>query len=685
MKKRIYSFLYLLSFTFYLSQGFAQPIVSPNVKCVSVAANGDVTLTWATPANTGTFVDYKIYSSPNTPTAFAPVGTVTVFAQNTFIYTGAGANTKRVYYLVQTEYSNPSGISAPADTFSTIFLKVTDPFSTGNVTLNWNKISFHTITTSSGWYKIYRQYPIGIWTLHDSTQSISYTDKFHLCNDTISYRIEIDDKSSCSSVSNVAGKTLKDNSPPTLAPIDTVSVDTSVIPNRATISWDQSPSPDADSVVIYKYSGSSWFPIDTVPVLPAYYTYTLSTAGNNSEIYSIAFLDSCRNISPIGDEHQTIYLSASFDPCAGTASLVWNQYINMIPAVNQYEVLVSVNGGAFNVIATTSGITYTDTGLVIGTSYCYIIRATNNGPKTSSSNKTCFTPNVANPPAFTYNRFATVTSDKSIVVTGYVDTAPSITHFRIERAAGSNGVFSMLVDNIPKPPGNAISYTDNKVNTQSESYSYKWEAMNSCSKALMTSNHGTSIFLKASNAPDVDIALSWNDYGDWLGGVDHYEIYRAVDGVWDASPIASVPYTASGGTYTDDVAPFCTNRGIFSYYVIAIEGNGNPYAFKDSSKSNVATVNEYPKIYMPNTFTPNGDGHNDIFIPVICFINPSEYSLRIYDNTGTPVIISDNPAIGWDGKKRGHNCPEGVYMYVINCIASNGDNSQVSGTVSLIR
>src|ERR1035437_9386489 len=144
---------------------------------------------------------------------------------------------------------------------------------------------------------------------------------------------------------------------------------------------------------------------------------------NASEIFRVAFKDSCGNRSAQSIEHNTIYLSATFDPCAGKADLVWNKYINMKPLdANRYEVLVSVNGGSFNIIANINGTAYTDTGLVIGTSYCYIIHATN-GLKTSSSNKTCFTPSVVNPPAFNYNRFATVVSDKSILVTGHVDTA----------------------------------------------------------------------------------------------------------------------------------------------------------------------------------------------------------------------------------------------------------------------
>jgi gliding motility-associated-like protein len=355
--------------------------------------------------------------------------------------------------------------------------------------------------------------------------------------------------------------------------------------------------------------------------------------------------------------------------------------------VKQYEVLRSVNAGAFNMITTlpSTDTTYLDTGLVIGTAYCYIIRATNLAGKTSSSNKICLTPSVVNPPAFTYNRFATVQSNNSILITGYVDPTPSVSYYYLKRAAGSSGVFSNSFI-VPKPTGNTITYTDKTVNTQAESYSYKWEAINTCNKAIMTSNTDTTILLKATVALNLGISLTWNNYGSWLGGVDHYEVYRAVDGVWDPSPVGIVPYSSTEGTYTDDVTSVCaTSEGKFSYYVVAIEGNGNPYSFKDSSKSNVVTLYEYPKVYAPNAFTPNGDKLNDIFIPIICFINPGAYSLSIYDRWGYPIMQSTNPAEGWDGKKKGHPCEEGIYMYVINCTASNGDNSLVSGTITLIR
>src|ERR1043165_6757109 len=48
---------------------------------------------------------------------------------------------------------------------------------------------------SNGYYKIYREYPVGVWNLLDSTTAAKYSDKITICGDTLKYRIEIEDVS----------------------------------------------------------------------------------------------------------------------------------------------------------------------------------------------------------------------------------------------------------------------------------------------------------------------------------------------------------------------------------------------------------------------------------------------------------------------------------------------------------
>lgn len=660
-----------------------QAVPSPDVKCLSVSPAGDVTITWTLPIP-GAFVSYHIDTSSFAAGPFATYTTVTPYTATSGTHFGAGAHTKRMYYQVFTESSVAPILSAPLDVFSTIFLTVNNP-GNGTAVLTWNKISNLPIPTSTGWYRVYREYPTGVWTLRDSTQLLTFTDVIDVCSSVLNYRIEIADNTGCTSVSNVAGGSVfTDMTPPVLALIDTVSVDAAT--SQATISWSPSVSLDADSVVIYQYAAPSWNEIATVAVPATFYQNPASNAGNVSELYRLAVLDSCGNISPLGTFHKTIYLSVSFNICSATADLIWNKYVNWSPGVTQYEIWKSVNTGPFTLLGTNTSTdtSYLDTGLVLGTPYCYFILATN-GTKTSSSNRVCFSPNVTQPPAYHYARYATVTSDKSILLKAHVDFSSSVKYYQIQRATGT-GPFSVIAP-LVLPTGSTITYVDNAVNTTTNSYIYKIDAMDSCYHVITTTNQDTTMLLSASIAPNVDINLSWNDYGSWLGKVDHYEIYRSVDGVWGATAIGTTPYTGTGATYMDviDTAIILHSLGKFCYYIAAIEGGGNTYGFTDSSRSNITCINHYPKFFVPNTFTPNNDGINDVFKPKMGFVDPNNYTLTIFDRTGTPVFESNHPDIGWPGTKKGHACQAGVYMYMVNCKASNGEDSRISGTVSLFR
>jgi gliding motility-associated-like protein len=87
---------------------------------------------------------------------------------------------------------------------------------------------------------------------------------------------------------------------------------------------------------------------------------------------------------------------------------------------------------------------------------------------------------------------------------------------------------------------------------------------------------------------------------------------------------------------------------------------------------------------MPNVFTPNGDGINDLFIPIKTQqINNLTFS--IYNRWGNQIAEIKPNMIGWDGKNGGESCPEGVYFWL--AIYSDKSEMQYSqkGFVQLIR
>lgn len=68
-------------------------------------------------------------------------------------------------------------------------------------------------------------------------------------------------------------------------------------------------------------------------------------------------------------------------------------------------------------------------------------------------------------------------------------------------------------------------------------------------------------------------------------------------------------------------------------------------------------------IFVPNAFTPNGDGINDIFFVSVSGI--LEFEISIFNRWGDRVYFSTNPSEGWDGTHQGAKVPSGVYNYII--------------------
>jgi gliding motility-associated-like protein len=91
--------------------------------------------------------------------------------------------------------------------------------------------------------------------------------------------------------------------------------------------------------------------------------------------------------------------------------------------------------------------------------------------------------------------------------------------------------------------------------------------------------------------------------------------------------------------------------------------------------------------YLPNAFTPNGDGLNDSFAPLPRADYFGEYHLSIHNRWGELLFESSSPNKGWDGRFKGQLALEGVYIYriVYNANRNSTEDKVVSGTVVLLR
>jgi len=98
--------------------------------------------------------------------------------------------------------------------------------------------------------------------------------------------------------------------------------------------------------------------------------------------------------------------------------------------------------------------------------------------------------------------------------------------------------------------------------------------------------------------------------------------------------------------------------------------------FNESDFSNIVCVDNCPIYNLPNVFTPNGDGDNDLYVPFpYCFVDHVDFV--VYNRWGEKVFETSDPDLNWDGTNlKGENLAEGVYYYSCNVF-----EQRVSGIV----
>lgn len=148
--------------------------------------------------------------------------------------------------------------------------------------------------------------------------------------------------------------------------------------------------------------------------------------------------------------------------------------------------------------------------------------------------------------------------------------------------------------------------------------------------------------------------------------------FNAVSYYWDfgngdTSVLASPPSMTydTGGVYTvslviTDISG-CTDTALYEIYVI---GEGT--------------------IILPNIFTPNGDGVNDLFRVRAEFIE--DFDITIFNRWGNLIAQYQFLKTGWDGRTQaGLEAPDGVYYYIITARGYDGEEFELSGHVRLVR
>ncbi|MCC6460323.1 MAG: gliding motility-associated C-terminal domain-containing protein [Saprospiraceae bacterium] len=108
--------------------------------------------------------------------------------------------------------------------------------------------------------------------------------------------------------------------------------------------------------------------------------------------------------------------------------------------------------------------------------------------------------------------------------------------------------------------------------------------------------------------------------------------------------------------------------------------------FADSVRVGLITCSECP-LYVPNAFSPDDDGRNDLFETNSSCVY-LYYRLMVFDRWGNQIFMSEDPQVGWDGRYRGKELPPAVFVWVLELeseLLGAPQRRRFSGNVTLFR
>ena len=166
----------------------------------------------------------------------------------------------------------------------------------------------------------------------------------------------------------------------------------------------------------------------------------------------------------------------------------------------------------------------------------------------------------------------------------------------------------------------------------------------------------TPVLTVTPDCPNFTNTLTWhfpnsNCPTDFAG----FNIYYAPDSTSDLTLIITI---------TNPYDTMFVQDSLFSiagcYQISSFDSLGN-----ESPVSSKICVDNCPVYELPNVFTPNGDGKNDVFHP-FPYSYVQSIDITIYDRWGLVMYKTTDPNVNWNGRlnNTGNDCPDGVYFYI---------------------
>jgi hypothetical protein len=456
----------------------------------------------------------------------------------------------------------------------------------------------------------------------------------------------------------------------------------SVIGNQVNLNWLPSASPETFAYVIYYFNGTTYVAIDTVYGLNnTSYTNTTFDPTLGSVAFTVAAMDRCNTVGLFNtNPQQTIKLNASQDRCNNSVLLAWNNYINWLPAVFEYQIFESINGSGFTLKTTVSApLTSTAiTGLVDGNVYDYYVVAIQSigGPVVNQSNSTVvnFVANNILLPA--YNHIDNVSVVNNEVGLNFLyDNAADLLNLVLQHS--TDKINYSTIANFSPTSSNTINYIHQIGNVSDAINYYRFYLIDSCNVSYPFTE-GQTILLTGVTNTNNTASLSFSPFFMNLATIADYEIMRSNNGS-SFMPIAKI----NTFSFLDDLNSFGADTGMVCYKVKANYTSAfNFVTTPNVSYSNKWCASPFSEVYMANSVFPNG--LNKTIKPIIPFPNFKNYSFKVFNKYGQIIFNSIDYTEYWNAIYQNVPVEQGNYTYKIEFEKPDGQKFLKQGNIMVI-
>lgn len=472
-----------------------------------------------------------------------------------------------------------------------------------------------------------------------------------------------------------------DNRPPDQVRLNYVTVEG----NSVRLDWLPSNSPQTVAYIIYRVGSSGTVPIDTL-FGGTTYLDTGASPNDKVEFYYVLAMDSCETRGSFDINHNTIFLEVEYDECTREATLNWNDYSFWSNGYDSWDVYLSIDGGAFNLVDAVPGdeTQYIYEELERDRDYCFYVEVTetDNVANVSTSNQVCLNNvQVIEPVRFICLESVNVTGEQTIQIDWSIYDQADLVYFRLLRGTDPSNIDQIIYDfeNPTMYPGQD-SYSDGGLSTATNVYYYQIETRDECG-TIRRSSIISSIVLMSELLPDRQNLIRWTPMVHDDLTLEGFDIERIVNG--QSEFIGTVDVLAE--EYIDRIEGPATGNTIFCYRVTALTtGVCDDEVIERLHQSNISCVEQNSEILVPNALVIMGN--NPQFKAVILYPESiNTFNMQIYNRYGELVFETDDPNASWDGTYRGRAISNNVYHFYIRATQNNGRVIEETGPITVIR